>query len=186
MRWLSRLLRPLADRDGAAAIEFAFAAPVLFLALAGTLEMLMVLFVGSILESAVLDASRYGITGSTTPGISRADEVKAIIEDRTLGLVKANDANIETLVYPSFDSIGQPEPYTDTNANGSYDDGEPFTDINGNGTWDADMGAVGLGGPGDIVVYRVTYTWGMLTPLLAPIIGDVTHTAAVVVRNEPY
>jgi len=43
---------------------------------------------------------------------------------------------------------GPPEPYTDTNGNGQYDEGEPYTDSNGNGQWDAmpmivDWGTVG-------------------------------------------
>lgn len=174
------------DREGSLAMEFAFAAPVVILALTGTLELLIVLFVGSTLESAVLDASRYGITGGANPGVTREQQVRDIIEDRTLGLVDMDKAQIDTLVYPNFNSVGEPEPYTDSNGNGTHEPGEPFTDINGNGQWDADMGAVGLGGPGDVVVYRVTYEWGMLTPLLAPIIGPITHTASVVVRNEPY
>ena len=178
--------KPLANDDGAAAIEFAFAAPPLILALVGALEMLIVLFVGSSLESAVLDASRYGITGGAEPGITREEQIRAIIEDRTLGLVKMDEAQMETLIYSSFDDVGKPEPYVDDNANDAYDDGEPYTDINGNGQWDDDMGAAGMGGPGDIVVYRVTYEWGMLTALMEPLIGPITHSASVVVRNEPY
>lgn len=176
----------LRDREGSAAIEFAFAAPPFILALVGALEMLIVLFVGSTLESAVLDASRYGITGGENPGLTREEQVRAIIADRTMGLVDMNNTQIDTLIYPNFDSVGKPEPYTDDNGNGQYDNGEPFTDINGNTQWDADMGAVGLGGPGDVVVYRVTYEWGMVTKLFQPLIGPITHTSSVVVRNEPY
>lgn len=48
-------------------------------------------------------------------------------------------------------NVGQPKPYTDENDNGAWNDGEPYTDVNENGTWDDDMGAAGLGGPGDVV-----------------------------------
>ena len=180
------MFRLFRNNDGSSAVEFAFAAPPLILALFGSLELLIVLFVGSTLESAVLDASRFGVTGGTQSGITREQQVRTIIEDRTMGLVDMSEATIDTLTYSTFDDVGKPEPYTDSNANGSYDNGEPYTDINGNSQWDSDMGAAGLGGPGDIVVYRVSYQWGMITPMLEPIIGQITHTSSVVVRNEPY
>jgi hypothetical protein len=62
-----------------------------------------------------------------------------------------------------------------------------FVDVNGNGQWDDDMGKAGLGNPGDVVVYTVTYPWPIMTPLMKPIIGNsITLTARSVVRNEPY
>ena len=168
------MFRLFRNNDGSSAVEFAFAAPPLILALFGSLELLIVLFVGSTLESAVLDASRFGVTGGTQSGITREQQVRTIIEDRTMGLVDMSEATVDTLTYSTFDDVGKPEPYTDSNANGSYDNGEPYTDINGNSQWDSDMGAAGLGGPGDIVVYRVSYQWGMITPMLEPIIGQIT------------
>ena len=96
-------------------------------------------------------------------------------------------ASIETLVYANFEDIDQPEPYHDINLNGEYDGGEPFTDVNGNGQWDSDMGLAGLGGPGDVVVYRVTYPWAILTPIVQTVAGEtITHQASIAVRNEPY
>ena len=174
------------DNDGSAAVEFAFVGPGLLLAITGVIEMSLAMFVGSMLESAVLQSSRFGITGSTPEGVSREAQVLQIVEDNTFGLVDMEEVNIETLVYPNFVDIGQPEPFTDGNGNATYDAGEPYTDINGNGQWDADMGAAGLGGPGDVVVYRISYTWGALTGLMEPIIGDITHTSSVAVRNEPF
>lgn len=44
-------------------------------------------------------------------------------------------------VYPS----GHSEAYTDSNGDGSYDNGERFTDINGDGTWTADLGGYPTG-----------------------------------------
>lgn len=180
------MFRLMKHDDGSTAVEFAFAAPIIILALIGSLELLIVLFVGSTLESAVLEASRFGITGGVQAGVTREDQVRAIIQDRTMGLVDMSKATVETLTYSSFDDVGKPEPYVDANANGSYDMGESFTDINANAQWDSDMGAAGLGGPGDIVVYRVSYQWGMITPLIEPMIGQITHISSVVVRNEPY
>ncbi len=184
------MFRLFRNNDGSSAIEFAFAAPPVILALFGSLELLIVLFVGSTLESAVLDASRFGITGGAQPGITREDQVRAIIEDRTMGLVDMSKATIDTLTYSNFDDVGKPEPYVDASpGNGTYDSGEAFTDINGNGQWDSDMGTAGMGGPGDVVLYTVSANWNMMTPLisaLAPNNGLLTLQSSIVVRNEAF
>lgn len=181
--FLSRLLR---DERGAALTEFGFAAVPLLLGIIGTVELSFMIFVGAMLEAAVAEASRFGSTGGAPPGVPREDQVMAIVSDRTLGLVTPETATIQTFIYPSFEDVGQPEPYTDENSNNAYDGGEPYTDVNGNGQWDSDMGAAGLGGPGDIVLYRITYTREALTPLFEPIIGELTQSASVALRNEPF
>jgi Flp pilus assembly protein TadG len=171
---------------GATAVEFALVLPVLLLTTLGTIEMAIVLFIGSSMEAAVIEASRYGITGGET-GVSREQQVRNIVEAKTYGLLDMDRVDIDTLVYASFADIGQPEPFTDDNLNGAWDTGEPFTDVNGNGQWDPDMGAAGLGGPSDIVVYRLSYDWGVVTPMIRDILGgDVHHVSSIAVRNEPY
>src|SRR5690606_14220028 len=164
---LIRLFRRLRrEEDGSEAIEFALIFPGFLLILVGAIEFAIVTFIGAILESAMADASRFGITGATPPGVTREEYVRQIVADRTYGLVDLAEAVLETLVYPSFGDIGKPEPFVDENGNGTYDSGESFTDVNGNSQWDPDMGAAGLGGPVEVVLYRITYTWGMLTPVL--------------------
>jgi Flp pilus assembly pilin Flp len=187
-RILPRCLRRLRrEEDGATVVEFAFVFPVFILAVLGTLETAIVIFISSSIEAAVLEASRYSITGGTIPGVTREERVLDIVGDKTYGLVDMDLVGIDTLVYESFDDIGQPEPIEDANLNLVYDTGELFTDVNGNGQWDADMGAAGLGGPSDVVVYRVTYAWGIMTPLIRSVIGEsVLHASSVAVRNEPY
>ena len=181
------LARRLAlDRCGNAAVQFALLAPALLLLIIGSFEVAILLFLGGTMESAVLAASRYGVTGFTSDGVSREDRIRQIIADRTLGLVDMDDIGIHTLVYSSFEQIGQPEPFTDANGNGVHDAGETFNDVNGNGEWDDDMGAVGLGGPGDIVLYEIEYETGAITELLQPVFGRIVHRAAVAVRNEPF
>ena len=174
------------DQSGAAAVQFAVLAPAMLLLVVGSFEIAIMLFVSGTMESAVLAASRYGITGFTEDGVSREEQIRDIILDRTLGLVDMNRTTISTLVYSSFDQIGQPEPFTDDNGNGVHDGGEAFNDVNGNGEWDNDMGAAGLGGPGDIVLYDIEYETSALTRFFEPIIGRIVHRAAVAVRNEPF
>jgi Flp pilus assembly pilin Flp len=184
----SRFLRRLrGEQDGATVVEFALIFPVFLLAVFGGIETAIVIFISSSIEAAVLEASRYGITGGTVPGVSRESRVLEIVEDKTYGLIDMGLVDVDTLVYESFDDIGQPEPFEDANANGVYDEGEAFTDVNGNGQWDPDMGAVGLGGPSDVVVYRISYAWGIITPFMRGVMGDeVLHVSSVAVRNEPF
>jgi Flp pilus assembly pilin Flp len=181
---LRRLLR---DERGAALVEFAIIAPVFILLILGTIEVAIIIFMSSSIESAVLQASRFGITGGLPAGVSRAERVLEIVGQKTYGLVDMDTVELETLVYESFADIGQPEPFEDANANDSYDNGEVFTDVNGNGEWDPDMGEAGLGGPSDVVVYRVTYDWGIITPVMRDILGQsVRHVSSIAVRNEPF
>ena len=177
------------NRDGGALIEFAFAAPLLVVSVAAVIEFGMIMFMNSLMEGAIREASRFGITGYAPAGISREQEITNMIVDGAVGLVDASDVTISTLVYSNFSSIGQPEPFVDGNGNGTYDAGETYNDINGNGQWDSDMGASGVGGPGDIVVYTATVQWPLVTRLLDPVFGDsgkMTLKASTVVRNEPY
>jgi hypothetical protein len=189
LRRLARA-RALRDRRGSAAVQFAVAIPVFILLVFGLIEIAMILFVNSLMEGGLREAARFGITGFDPDGQSRTEQILQIVGVQTQGLVDMEQVDIDFLVYPSFDDIGQPEPYTDANGNGSHDAGEAFTDVNGNGAWDADMGAAGLGGPGDIVVYTLTYDWDPLTGLLDPVLGGadglMTLRASIVVRNEPF
>jgi Flp pilus assembly protein TadG len=183
----SRLCR---RSDGASAVEFCLVAMPLILTLVGIFEVALILFVNVLLEGAIRDSARYGITGYTSGGIDRATMIRQIIQERTVGMVNMANVNIETLVYQSFSDIGKPEPFTDQPPlNGVYDPGETFVDINGNGHWDADMGAAGAGGPGAVVVYKVKYDWPLLTGLLTPLLGQngyITLSVSTAVRNEPF
>ena len=172
---------------GATAVEFALILPVLLLFVVGGIEIAIVIFIGASIELAVLEASRFGITGGSVEGATREERVLDVVEAKTYGLLDMNEVAMDTLVYESFDDIGDPEPFTDANGNAAYDAGETFGDVNGNGEWDADMGAAGLGGPGAVVVYRLTYDWGIITPFMRRVLGEsVRHVSAVAVKNEPY
>lgn len=174
-----------AARDGSTIVEFALVAPVFLVLVLGAFELCLILFTSGSLQSAVTAASRYGVTGQSAGG-DRLGEITRILRARTFGLIDVAAADIETLVYPTFTGIGQPEPFTDANGNGVRDPGEPFVDANGNGVWDADIGAAGLGGPGDIVLYRVTYRSRLVNSFVSPLLGDLNYTASIAVRNEPF
>ena len=175
------------NKDGSAAIEFAFTAPLLIMTVVAIMEFSMILFLNASLEGSLRDAARFGSTGYSPVGVDRKQLIMDQIRSATLGLVPITDANVTTLAYTDFSEVGKPEPYIDTNANGHYDFGEPFTDVNTNGQWDADMGIPGLGGACQVVVYKVETQWPLLLGLLAAEIGrPVMLTASTAVRNEPY
>lgn len=173
--------------SGQAMVEFAFIAPALLGLLFGIFEFSGILFAQTLLEGGARQASRFGVTGSSNGEVSRQERILQIIDDNAYGIIETDDIEMETLVYESFSDVGQPEPFLDANGNDTFDEGEEFDDINGNGTRDEDMGIAGLGGPGDVVVYRLRYDWDLMIPIFKPFFGDViTLDANVAVRNEPF
>jgi hypothetical protein len=184
-------LRPLGGTPegerGQAIVEFAFLAPIFLGMLGAIMEFSGIMFVQAMLEGSAREASRYGITGFTSGGVSREDQIRAIVEQHTHGIIDMDQLEMETLVYEDFADVGQPEPYDDENGNEVWDNDEPFVDVNGNGAWDPDMGAAGMGGPGDVVVYSMRYDWWIMIPLFRPFFGDsIPIRADIAVRNEPF
>jgi hypothetical protein len=172
---------------GKAIVEFALVAPIFLGITLSILEFSGIMFVQTLLEGGAREASRYGLTGQTPEGISRQDMILQIVSENSFGIIDVDELEMTTLVYGDFSDVGQPEPFTDENGNDAYDEGETYTDVNGNGGWDDDMGAAGLGGPGQVVVYEMTYDWPIMIPLFQPFFGDhVTLQANIGVRNEPF
>ncbi len=150
-------------------------------------------------------AASGGPTGTSTSGItdgtatwafacdsstqSRSAYIQCYLAQHVQGLMNPSSITIATKSYATFNEINQPEPYTDVGGLGHYVTGDPYTDVNGNGQWDSDMGTIGLGGPGDIVVYTASYPWPIYTPLIQQFFGNngtVAISASSVVKNEPY
>jgi hypothetical protein len=177
------------DDAGSAAVEFAFAAPILILITVAAIEFGMAMLVTTLAEGALRDAARFGVTGLEVAGQTRLERIVEMISERTFGLVDMENADVQVLVYPGFEDVGQGESFVDGNGNGVFDAGETFTDDNANGIWDADVGVAGAGGTGDVVAYRFQYAWPLLTPLGAGVIGadgHLTIEAGLAVRNEPW
>lgn len=177
------------NERGSTLIEFAFAAPVVVLMIVGTIEFGMIMFVSTLMESALRDAARFGITGQEPVEGTRLEQIVAIIEQRTIGLVDMSDAKVDVLVYPTFGDVGRGEAFVDGNGNGTYDAGETFTDENANGAHDTDVGEAGAGEAGAIVAYRMEYAWPLRTPMAGHLVGHdgkFVLKSAIAVRNEPY
>jgi Flp pilus assembly protein TadG len=186
--WFARQLRRLArNNDGAAALEFALVLPPLCLILVGMFEMSMLMFTQASMEGALREAARFGMTGSVPDPATRQTQILAIIKKDTFDML--TNPTISYLIYNSFNNVGAPEPFTDTNGNGTRDSGESYTDVNSNAQWDADQGKGGVGASAQIVQYTVQYDWKVITPFMAPIFGNngkVHLKASIVLRNEPW
>ena len=187
------------ENVGTTAVEMALVLPVLLVLLLSIIELSVGMFVSTVVEGGLRDASRLGLTGMDTVAISREQSIINIVNNASMGLVNLTTSNISSQIYPSFADIGQPEPYTDLDGDGVwsgyavtyggiyYPNGEPFDDINGNGSWDQDMGIAGLGGPGEIVLYTIAYNWNLLSAQALPVLdGVIPMRASMVVRNESF
>jgi len=175
-----------ANESGAALVEAALGLPILLSVIIGVLEVANFFFISAAVENAVLHASRFGITGAVADGSTRLQQVRDVIQQQTFGRVDMDTVVIETQVYQQFGDIGAPEPFTDENASGAWEDPEPYTDVNGNGGWDNDLSVAGLGGGGDIVLYRIIYNASSLTGFADWALRSIDISATVAVRNEPY
>lgn len=189
---IARLRRLGRDTGGVTLVEFALVAPVMFLLIGALLELGYVAFARSTLESAILDASRRARVAEC-PGEAAA-LIEAEVIDRMAVVISHDGAPPEFTVRSygnEFGNVGNPEPFNDLDASGSFDPGEPYTDINGNGRWDEDMGKDGsYGSFGEVVQFTATFEVASLLPFVAARIngneGFYPIAAETVVRNEPF
>lgn len=179
------------DRQGAAALEFAFVAPVMIVLIFGLLQLGYVAFARSALESATMAGARYAAAQSCLA--TRKSGMESLISQRmaTFNSFNNEPVRIDVKSYGSeFGSVGNPEPYTDANKNKQHDPGETYDDVNGNGQWDEDMGREGsVGNAGDVVTLSTSYKLQALVPFIAERFNGgqpyFALGASTVVRNEP-
>lgn len=178
----------LKNNQGTTIIEFAVIAPLLFLLLAGIMELGLIMFTNSALEGATNIGSRIGKTGFTTGGQSRENYIRNEIRRLTGGFLNPAQLDISILSYSSFSNIGQPEPcILPPTAPCPGAAGINFVDVNGNGMFDQDQGRTSAGGSGSVVLYRTSYPWRLFTPIMSTLLGTdgvYTITAVAAVRNE--
>jgi len=170
--WFGRVCGAWARcRRGVTAIEAALVMPAFALMTFGIIETAMLYFAAAALEGQVGEASRQIRTGNVQKSGDPAAEFRNLLCDQLGGLVRCSDVIIDVRRFNSFNSVNYP-PYVD-------EDGMPS---------DASFTP---GGPGDVVLVRVTYRWQILTPFLAYHLGDGGTSskqlqALAVFRNEPY
>ncbi len=176
-----RKLRPsrLRDCEGATILEFAIVAPVLLFLFMGMIELGMIFFTQSVIESATNIGARVGKTGYDDPGpLTRKEFIKQRIVQLSGGFLDINKIDIVMYAYSDFDNI---EKCNNPPACTSFDD------VNGNTTFD---GTEGPGGPGQVVVYAVSYPWPIFTPGLRELVfgrqPTFTISSVATVRNEMF
>lgn len=177
------------DRAGATVVEFAMVAPVLGLVLLGAFDIAHSLYARAVLQGIVQKTARDSALES---GLGESAQVA--LDAKVTGQAKAMANNAEVTItrrfYRTFSdaAAARAEIWTDTNGNGTCDEGEPYDDANRNNVWDADGGDAGQGGAKDATVYTVTVTYPRMFPLYNLIGGSRTTeiTASTVLRNQPY
>jgi len=179
-----QFIRLRKNQRGAAAVEFALAAPILIVGMMGVFDLGYNMYTASLLQGAIQKAAR----DSTIEG---ADDTT--IDARVTKVVhdiapQADPPTFKRTAYTNFSGVGRPEEYDDLNANSTCDNGELFEDANGNGTWDSNRGKAGMGGARDAVLYEVTVSYTRLFPVAKFIgqSGNFTLKTLTVLRNQPY
>ncbi|WP_339862239.1 TadE/TadG family type IV pilus assembly protein [Paremcibacter congregatus] len=189
---LQTFLRRLRQhQSGAVLIESAFVIPVIALATIGTLEVGVTMLSIVMLEGAISEASRAGMTGATENGQTREQYINDLLKEKTFGMIDLNNLVITQKVYEEFADVGTPEPFADNDGDGIYSPGvDAYTDINCNDKWDNEVGKNGAGGPGEVVMYKAVYDANFMTGYFSHMIGDddgkMQLSASTVIQNEPY
>jgi Flp pilus assembly protein TadG len=160
-------------RSGATAVEFAMIAAPFFFLLFAMIEIAAVFFTGTVLENAVLEASRQIRTGQAQSGGMSQAGFRQEVCDR-IGVVGSCDRlEIDVKVFQDFGDVDQSSPIDEGGEMDTSDFG-----------WDP-------GDAGDIVLVRVFYRWSLLTPNFGGALSNMKDnqrliSAATVFRNEPF
>jgi len=155
------------DERGATAVEFAFVAPILFLALFSIIEVGMLGMMSSGLDNAVADSSRRIKTGRDDSATSAG-----AFEDQICARIGGNITECRSRLTISVQKFDR---FTDANAI-----------VNAQPTGQFNKGAAG-----DIVIVKANYAWPLMTPFIATAYHrdgpmQVTLGSRVAFKNEPF
>ncbi len=164
--------RLLSDRRGAVAVEFAIVSIPFFLLLFAILEMALMFFVGQILDTATVSASRLIRTGEAKAQSLSQDMFKTKVCDGMVNLVDCQTRlYVDVQSYSSFASYAPTSPLDE--------DGNITTTKYTNGN------------KNEIIVVRSFYAWPVLFNMLARTStrlanGDQLLGAVVAFQTEPF
>ena len=192
-----RIFRSIGRSEkGSTLVEFAILAPVMIFLICAAIEFGRMRLVQSTLDIAVSTAAREALVNLKVDEEDRDEQLRESIAKymEPFTVHPDREMEIETKVYRTFGS-SYPESFEDRNGNGVYDGpdddeaGEPFDDRNKNNVYDEAIQEDGvLGGPGDVVSYKVTFPIKLLfTSFTYGGSRDdaIELTSEVVMRNEP-
>ena len=156
---------------GMAAVEFALLALPFFSLLFATLEATAVFFASVSLETGAAEASRLVRTGQVQlQGLTREHIRNQICDAMFMGC--DDRMQIDVRRFDSFTDVDFTDPLTA--------DGDLRTDL-----------MFQPGGPGDIVLVRVFYTWDIVTPVIGNALSNMADGHRLLIssaafRNEPF
>lgn len=155
-RFWSRLLD---DRRGATALEFAAVGPASILLLFIIIETAWQLTVDLALNIGVMAGSRYAVTGAGYTAGTRDSTILSTITSTSGGILIPANLSLTSKAYASPLSYG---------AGGST--------------------IASTGSSRQLVIYTVSYQQTFFTGLAATVLGysSITHTATLIVQNEPF
>ena len=177
------------DESGVSAVEFAGISPVFFAMLLGTMDIGHGLYTKAAINGALQTAGRASSLegAAVTSEQSRIDNYIA----RTIRSVAPSaEIKVKRRYYKTFSDAAeaQAEQWTDSNANGTCDNGEQYVDENRNEVWDEDGGNDGQGGARDIVIITADVKFDRLFPMyeLIGLSDAVSFTSDSILANQPY
>ena len=183
---------------GSTIIEFALIFPIYLLLLFSIIEYSFIFMVRSWMEYSMSDVSRYSkiYAASPQPGLDFKNAFKARVASKNIlispnKLVVTNDLSgtassaynqkLEICTLANGSTMSCP-------ASGSCPSGASYVDFSGNGRCDDGLDSFAVGGPGDVVKYRLIYKWDLFTPILSVALGDANGQHVIeavgVIRNE--
>lgn len=158
------LLRVAKDRRGVAILEFAIVGPAFIFFVFAMIDAMWMLTIELAMNEGVHEAGRLGSLGNTPSSGTREAAIKNLLVQRGAGML---DATKLTVTMTTFGS-GNPRDYATRT-------GTTTT-------------ATGAGLTRQLVQYQVAYVQPLITPIGIAYNGGttVTHTATIVVQNEPF
>jgi len=162
----------LRDRSGVGAVEFAMVAAPFFFTLFAILEVAIIFFGSSALETGVQEAARTIRTRELQlSGGGLAEFRTRLCEEATALIACDSRLNIDVRTYPAFAAADMTPPVDA--------DGNPLP------------GVFIPGGPSEVVVVKAYYVWEVYTPGLGLLLGNIGSTnsrlliSTAAFRNEP-
>lgn len=159
--------------SGSAVVEFALIAPVFFLLLFAIMEIGIIFFAQSTLQTGANDVARLVRTGQVQGQAMTQAQVRARVCADIAPLIPC-DSNLSIDVQ-SFSNFG------------GVDFSPP---LNGDGTMKT-MNGFSNGSACNVVLVRVFYAWTVFTPVLTPFLSNMAGNkhllySAASFRNEPF
>jgi len=167
-----RVVRFVAAKEGATAVEFALIAPVFIATLVAIFQVCVYVFVQQTLQNAAIQAGRLFLTGQAQSWSQTAFKTY-VCQNYLPAMFSCNSLVVLVQTYQSFAAAN-------TSAPALYNNGQPIT------AWPYTPGT-----QGQIMVVQLVYPWSVVSGPLGFTISNLPNSAAEMMgvtafRVEPY